>query len=113
MRLRLFPQPGYPFMLDLEIAYVLDEAGLRRAWRPRTSGKNPIRCRRPPLPDRGDRPIYGCSVRVPAAARLIADDRGIPTRRVFGGANALGLPEPLAIGDLQLDEQDQREPRTT
>ena len=28
MRLRLFPQPGYPFMLDLETGYALDEAGL-------------------------------------------------------------------------------------
>ena len=99
MRLRLFPQPGYPFMLDLEIAYALDEAGLHGAHgghepRGRTL---PIRCRRSPLPDRGRvahrRLQRAHPGRRPADRRRSRD----PERAGAGGANALGLSR--AAGD--------------
>ena len=105
MRLRLFPQPGYPFTLDLEIAYALDEAGLTVRMAATNLGEEPC----PfgggahPYLTAGESPIDGCGVRVPAAARLTADDRGIPTGREPVAGTPWDFREPRAIGDLQLD----------
>jgi len=105
MRLRLFPQPGYPFMLDLETGYALDEAGLTVRMAATNLGDEPcpFGAGAHPYLTAGESPIDGCSVCIPAAARLTADDRGIPTGRDPVARTPWDFREPRAIGDLQLD----------
>jgi len=105
MEVVLHPQPGYPFTLGVAVEYRLGPGGLSVA----TTATN-----------LGDRPCpYGAGVhpyltvgtdlvddavlQVPAASRLEADDRGIPT----GSVPVAGTPEDFdvarPIGDLVLD----------
>lgn len=81
MEHRLHPQPGYPFSLSLSLAYGLSEAGLEVTMAARNDGAAPC-----PF-GAGMHPYFGVGTTtvdevtlcVPAARRLLTDDRGIPT----------------------------------
>jgi aldose 1-epimerase len=105
MALTLHPQPGYPFTLGLSVEYRVDVAGLSVA----TTATN-----------RGDRPCpYGAGahpyltagtdlvddivLRVPAATRLEADERGIPTGSAAVDGSPYDFRQPRRIGDVVLD----------
>jgi aldose 1-epimerase len=80
LRHRLHPQPGYPFLLDLELRYTLGPDGLEVRTLARNVG--PTRCPfgagAHPYLRVHDGPIDAVSLRVPAATVMQADDRGIP-----------------------------------
>jgi aldose 1-epimerase len=105
MRLRLFPQPGYPFLLDLETSYSLDEAGLsvRMAAANRGDEACPFGAGAHPYLTAGEAPIDGCRIGIPAAARLTADGRGIPAGRQPVNGTVWDFRDPRPIGDLALD----------
>jgi aldose 1-epimerase len=89
MSLRLHPQEGYPFTLDLEILYRLGDGGLEV----RTTGRNA-----------GDRPLPYASGHHPYVTVLEVDDRLIPTGRAPAvDGKPLDFRQPHPIGDLHLD----------
>lgn len=114
---RLFPRPGYPHVLDLEIRYDLHaERGLRvttsvvnvgAAPAPWGAGQHPYLTSALPRLD-------ACTLRVPAGTYLSTDERGIPvgehpvegTPYDFRTARPLdGLELDHPFGDLERDER--------
>lgn len=106
LSLRLHPEEGYPFALDLEIEYRLGNDGLTV----RTTGTNVGANRLPygvghhPYVRVGARLIDEALLRIPALVRLEADDRLIPTGRFMPvNGTAYDFLEPRPIGALQMD----------
>ena len=106
LSLRLHPEEGYPFMLDLRIEYRLDADGLTVE----TTGTNAGQERLPygtghhPYLTVGTPLIDLAWLRLPALVRLDADDRLIPTGRLV---TVMESPhdflEIRPIGSLQMD----------
>lgn len=103
----LHPQPGYPFALRLRIAYELGAAGLRVTTTatnegavalPYGEGHHPYLAAGPGLR------VDDCTLVSPAATRLPADDRGIPTGRSAVAGTPADLRAGRRIGDLVLDD---------
>ena len=105
--LRVHPMPGYPFTLALEVAY---RARRRTASSVTTRAENlgagacPYGVGFHPYLTLGGAPSTSALLRVPAARRLILDERAIPTasEAVAGGPH--DFREPRAIGALVLDD---------
>lgn len=100
----VWPQPGYPFLLGLRATYRLGDAGLHVTLHARNDGD------RPAPYGAGHHPYMTVGTRVddvvltvPAAQRLVTDERGIPR----GSESVAGTPHdfrtPRAVGDLELD----------
>ncbi|HZD66342.1 MAG TPA: hypothetical protein VE152_09610, partial [Acidimicrobiales bacterium] len=70
---RLFPVPGYPFTLDVEIDYVLEEAGLRVATTAtnRGAGACPYACGQHPYLAPGDGQVDDCVFELDASTRIV------------------------------------------
>ena len=109
----LHPTPGYPFPLEASAAYSLSEAGLQVTLRGRNRGRRPLpfAAGQHPYLKLSDSGIDGASLRLPAATRLLTDERGIPTgREEVGGdfdfrkARSLGATKlDTAFTDLERD----------
>jgi aldose 1-epimerase len=105
MELRLFPQPAYPFLLDLRLDYALGDAGLEVTLRAVNAGEAelPVGAGFHPYLTLGTATIDRLSARVPAPAWLPADARGIPTGERRQVAGELDLRDGPALGDRVLD----------
>jgi aldose 1-epimerase len=93
----LHPQPGYPFLLRLRVAYELSEGGLTVETTAENPGREPLPfglAHHPYLAGRAD----DFEVTLPAATRLTVDRRKLPDGRA-----ANDLPETFVIGDRQID----------
>lgn len=100
------PQPGYPFALEVEVEHVLDSAGLTV----RTTGRNigdaelPYGAGFHPYLTVGTPRIDDTLLQVQAGARLVTDERGIPTgERAAVAGTAYDFATPRPIGAMQLD----------
>jgi aldose 1-epimerase len=101
----LFPQPGYPFALSIEIEYSLDDAGLR--VRTTATNNGPDRCpygagfhpylRLDPIG------IDGLELHSPAAVYFPSDDRKIPIARADVAGSPFDFREPRVLGTTQMD----------
>ena len=102
--LRLHAQPGYPFTLDLAIAYSLGEDGLRVVARAENVGSDacPFGAGFHPYLTLGG-PLDAVRLTLPAAAVLRVDERMIPTgvEPVEGGE--LDFRSGRAVGATVLD----------
>jgi aldose 1-epimerase len=102
---RLHPQPGYPFALDLELDYRLDEAGLAVTIRAENTGEAPcpFGAGAHPYITAGTARVDEALLEAPGRRRLVTDDRGIPT----GSEPVEGTPydfrDRRRIGELELD----------
>lgn len=105
MRHRLHPQTGYPFSLDLAIDYVLDERGLSVTTSALNIGVStaPYGAGAHPYLSAGTATIDPCSVVVPAATRMLADDRMLPRGRAPVGGTEFDFRKPRPLGHTQLD----------
>jgi aldose 1-epimerase len=104
---RLHPQPGWPFTLDLELAYALGDEGLTVHTHATNVGVDacPFGAGAHPYLSVGTASVDDVVLQMPATARLIADDRGIPTGEqvpVDGTPYDFRAPRPL--GGLALDD---------
>jgi aldose 1-epimerase len=101
----LHPQPGFPFMLDLRLEYVLADDGLTvGTWAtnvgaeicPYGAGAHPY------LAVHASR-VDDVTLQVPARTALDADERGLPVgaQRVEG--TELDFRAPKRVGELRLD----------
>jgi aldose 1-epimerase len=105
MRHRLRPQPGYPFTLDLAVAYELSERGLTV----RTTATNvgaeaaPYGCGQHPYLRLGSDGVDPLVLRVPAQTVAVCDARGLPERSEPVDGTELDFRKPRAIGATVLD----------
>jgi len=105
MRHRLHPQPGYPFSLDVAVAYELSERGLTvRTTATNAGGETaPYGCGQHPYLRLGSGGVDPLVLRVPAREVAISDARGLPVRSEAVDGTELDFREPRAIGATVLD----------
>jgi aldose 1-epimerase len=106
MALRLHPQPGYPFALELGIEYELSEEGLAVLVIAANAGDEPAPFgagAHPYLAAPAGGAVDDEELAVPAAAVLEADERGIPTGREGVEGTPLDFRAPRGIGATVLD----------
>lgn len=100
----LHPQPGYPHLLRLWAAYELSDRGLTVTLGGENAGPAalPYAAGQHPYLKLADAPLDQATLRVPAATRLLTDERGIPT-----GAAAVSedfdFRAPRGLGATRLD----------
>jgi aldose 1-epimerase len=105
MRHRLYPQDGYPFCLDLELAYELSDRGLSVTCTAanRGVGPAPFGAGFHPYLTLGAPLIDSCALRVPATTVLRTDDRLLPVGRIPAGATDLDFRTPRRLEGAQLN----------
>jgi aldose 1-epimerase len=101
----LHGEPGYPFMLALELEYTLEPRGLTIATSALNIGPEPCPygAGMHPYFSLGEATIDGAILTVPAARRLLADERGIPVGEEPVDGGPLDFRSPHEIGSAQLD----------
>ena len=103
---RLLAMPGYPFSLEVSIAYELVEEGLTVTTEARNVGPGecPFGAGQHPYLSAGGAPLDGCTLHLQAATRLLTDERQIPVGRepVAGGPYDYTTPRP--VGELRIDD---------
>lgn len=101
----LHPQPGYPFALRRGIGYRLGSRGLRVETRVTNTGA--VACPYPtgahPYLTLGTEFIDDLTVKLPAEAYYLTDERGIPTGRAPVDGTAFDLRRPVRLGDRLID----------
>jgi aldose 1-epimerase len=106
MRLRLHPQEGYPFTLDIEIEYRLSAAGLLVRTTARNAGDRPLpyACGHHPYLTVGTDLVNDSLLVLPARRWLELDERQIPTGRAPSvQGTPLDFRQARPIHGLQLD----------
>jgi aldose 1-epimerase len=102
---RLHPQPGYPFALDLELDYRLEDHGLSVTLGARNAGERPcpFGAGAHPYVRVGTPKIDAATLRAPGRRHLVTDARGIPTGSEAVEGTAYDFTGGRPIGDMQLD----------
>jgi len=105
MELVLHPQPGYPHVLGLSVDYRLGADGLTVATTATNLGDGPCPygAGAHPYLTVGTALVDDAVLHVPAATRLVTDDRGIPTGSVAVEGTPYDFRRPRRIGQMQLD----------
>jgi aldose 1-epimerase len=102
---RVWPQPGYPFLLDVTATYSLDDDGLSVALTGHNAGDAalPYGIGQHPYVSAGTEFVDDAVLTVPAAVWLRTDERGLPesTERVDGTPWDFRVGRP--VGDTALD----------
>jgi aldose 1-epimerase len=99
-------QAGYPFTMRAQVQYTLTGSGISVQTTLTNAGQTacPAGHGFHPYVTVGTDRIDDTRLHLPAASRLEADDRGIPTgRRIPVAGTEYDFREPRLIGDLQLD----------
>jgi aldose 1-epimerase len=106
MQLRLHPQEGYPFTLDVEIEYRLSADGLSVRTTGRNAGDRPLpyAAGHHPYVTVGTNLVDEALLQIPARRWLELDERQIPTGRAPAVQGApVDFQQRRPIGDLHLD----------
>jgi aldose 1-epimerase len=108
MRARLHPMTGYPFALELSIAYELDEGGLTVTTTASNVGESscPYGAGQHPYLSPGrERTIDECELELPAAARLInEEEHQVPVARESVEGTAFDFRRPRTLAGARLDD---------
>lgn len=101
---RLFPQPGWDGLLDLEVGYALGDAGLVVTSTATNAGPGavPFGYGAHPYVAIGDTPLADVVLRVPAAVEILVDERLLPTGTTPVRPE-VDFRDPRAIGSARLD----------
>lgn len=100
----LHPSPGYPFTLELSLAYALSDDGLTVTTTARNAGSTALPYaagQHPYLAASGA--VDACELELPAATRLVTDERGLPTGREDVIGTAYDFRTARAIGGTEVD----------
>jgi aldose 1-epimerase len=102
---RVWPQPGYPFLLDLAATYALDDDGLSVTLTGLNSGDAPLPygIGQHPYITAGTTLVDEAVLTVPAAAWLPTDERGLPTSTKPVDGTPWDFRTGRRIGDTVLD----------
>jgi aldose 1-epimerase len=107
-RCRLAPQPGYPWGLAVSLTYRVGASSLSVDVSVASTGEAPV-----PAPfgigfhpylDAGEGGVDGVVLRLPAATRLLTDDRGLPRAAAPTAGTEYDFREGRPIGALRLDD---------
>ena len=101
----LYPQPGYPFALELRVEYSLSEDGLTVRTEATNIGSEaaPYGAGSHPYLAVEQEVVDGVELRVPAASVLIADERGLPVSSAAVADEGLDFRESRPVGPVRLD----------
>lgn len=101
----LYPQPGYPFLVALEIVYALDDDGLNVRTTATNLGNEacPFGAGFHPYLRLDPQRIDRLELRSPAATYYESDDHKIPTGRATVAGTAFDFREPRRIGTTEMD----------
>lgn len=104
LRARVFPQTGYPFLLDTSVTYAVREAALDVTHEITNAGRvdAPVAVGAHPYFMIGDVPTADLTLRSAAATRFVVDDRMLPVRQEPVDA-ATDLRRGRVLADLDLD----------
>lgn len=103
---RLHPQPGYPWLLVLQVEYRLGRDGLTvtcTATNPSVDEIVPFGLGFHPYLTVGTSPVDRARLSVPARRRLVADDRGLPTSDAPVSGTEFDFLVGRPIGPTRLD----------
>lgn len=106
MRTRLHPQPGYPFALDVSIAYELSDRGLSVTTTADNTGERacPYGAGQHPYLSPGGGLVDECLLELPVDTRLLTDEqRQLPigSEPVEGGE--FDFRTPRRVGEIRVD----------
>ena len=108
MGARLHPMTGYPFALDVRIAYELSELGLAVTTDAANVGESscPYGCGQHPYLSPGlAGSIDECSLELPAATRLVnEEEHQVPVSREPVEGGAFDYRSPRALSEARLDD---------
>lgn len=102
----IYPQPGYPFLVDTTVRYALDDEGLTVTHEAVNAGdgRAPWACGAHPYLAVGRTGAERLTLTVPAATILAADERSIPVAEV--PVDADDAPGADLRGGVRLDQLD-------
>jgi aldose 1-epimerase len=106
MGARLHPLPGYPFTLDVQVAYELGEDGLSVATTANNAGDRacPYGNGHHPYLSPGEGLIDDCTLQLEAETRILTDpERQLPAGREPVRDTAFDFAEPRTLGEIQID----------
>lgn len=106
MATTLFPTPGYPFHLEIEIDYRLDDEGLTVTTTATNVGGRPcpFGAGQHPYLSPGSGLIDECTLTLSAATRILTDEqRQLPVGREGVEGTAYDFREPRLLGPQKLD----------
>jgi aldose 1-epimerase len=103
---RLMAQTGYPWTVDLQVVYDLSAEGLTVTVTASNLSGTPAPYAQGAHPylTVGDAPVDGWELRLPAATRLLTDDRLVPTGREDVTDTRYDFRVSRPIRDLRLDD---------
>ena len=101
----LYPQPGYPFALELRAEYSLSEEGLAVRIEARNAGSEtaPFGAGWHPYLAVESDVVDDVELRVPQRPAPVADERGLPVRSAAVADEGLDFREAKPIGEAKLD----------
>jgi aldose 1-epimerase len=106
MRTRLYPLSGYPFALDVRVAYELNDSGLTVATSATNIGRGtcPYGAGQHPYLSPGIGVIDDCLLQIPADTRLITDsERKLPFGHALVEGTYFDFRRPRPLGQQRLD----------
>lgn len=101
----VYPQPAYPWQLELEIEYRLTPAGLTVSTSAtnRSDGPAPFGLGFHPYLTVGTASIDAAQLTIPASHRLMTDERALPVGEAALEGTDLNFRVPRVIGSTQMD----------
>lgn len=101
----VFPQHGYPFLVEVTVRYELVESGIvvTHGFRNDGAAKAPVAVGSHPFFRVGDVPIGELTLKIAAEERFVADDRLNPIGQVPVDGTDFDLRAGARVGDLNLD----------
>jgi aldose 1-epimerase len=106
MTARLYPLEGYPFALDLSIAYELGDEGLTATTTAKNIGDRacPYGHGQHPYLSPGDGLVDGCTLELRAATRIVTDEeRQLPVGREEVSGSPFDFSEPRSLDGVRID----------
>ncbi len=106
MGIALQPMTGWPFQLDVSIAYSVGEEGLTVETRARNAGRTPcpFGSGQHPYLSPGTGVLDACTLQLTAATRILVDEeRELPVDREPVDGTPFDLRSPRQVGSLQVD----------
>jgi aldose 1-epimerase len=102
---RVWPQPGYPFLLDVSATYALDDDGMSVTLTGSNAGDAvlPYGVGQHPYITAGTELVDDAVLTLPAASWLPCDERGLPTATEPVDGTAWDFRSGRRIGDTVLD----------
>jgi aldose 1-epimerase len=101
----LYPQPGYPFTLEISVEYALSDSGIKVRTTATNIGADPCPygSGAHPYLTLEIEPIERLTLRVPGRSVLRSDERGLPVAAEIVEGTEYDFQQPRRIGSTRLD----------